>query len=179
MKNLDINFKIIKTKEFEDIEIYEGKNKVGVISMNIFLIEDFKNIILKDFEKNTINKNDEISKSNLLLLKKEIINIKKVIYIEEIKIKKLFQNQGFGTKLLNFTLEKLKSNKDFKSKTLVYIVRAKIENIEEKILSNIYSKFGFSNSIIEKDSIRLFNNLENLYIYEKKHLIKNNFFNFN
>ncbi len=164
----DINYKIIETEEFEDIEIYEGKNKIGIITMNLFLSESFDDVIVENFEiKNTINKKDKESKKNLTLLKNEMLNVKEIIYIEEIKIKKAYQNQGYGTKLLNFTLERLKSKKEFKKIPLVYIVRAKIENVEFETLEKIYKKFGFSNSIVEKDSIRLFNKLENLTIYEK------------
>lgn len=164
----EINYKIIETEEFEDIEIYLGKDKIGILTMNLFLPESFDDVIIENFEsKNTINKKDNESKKNLSLLKKEVTNTSEIIYLEEIKIKKAYQNQGYGTKLLNFTLERLKSKKEFKQNTLIYIVRAKIENVEFETLEKIYKKFGFTNSIIEKDSIRLFNKLEHLYIYEK------------
>jgi GNAT superfamily N-acetyltransferase len=71
----------------------------------------------------------------------DIFGYKPLVYIEHVKVNKIYQKSGIGSKLLNFTLDWIKSNLDAKT------IALNASPIEKQIpltkLVEFYKKAGF------------------------------------
>ena len=165
-KNKIVIKKITLNKEImfeENIVMYKGNDKIGEIDVQIINKYQFKNKIKNEIEKDlTKNEKDQRSENNIEYLKQKIEEIEIVYNIEKLYVDSKYQNQGYGTKLINLAIERYKENN--KKKSLMVLTRTQIGEVKKESLSTIYEKFGFSNNIKQKNGIFMFNDLNNINI---------------
>ena len=88
--------------KFEFLSYESDINKVKDLIKDVFNIDDIKNIEIVDNPRFLIlKKDDNVIAASMLTTKYDPIKDVKIMYVDYVCVDKLYQHQGYGTKLFS------------------------------------------------------------------------------